>query len=196
MSGLPKLVFENNKDEIVSLLQQGADVNEQDSNGHTALYCACRYNRTEIVEILLHNNNINVNLQSNSGMSPFSSACWNNSYECALLMLQDPRVDINLANNIGWSPLMRAGYTRNTELVQLLISFGRKIDIHKKTTKDYTDKIIMSLKMSVIKSGSTALDIAKQRNRTEVVQLLEQYINNPKETLKLWTNQLNPKGKK
>ena len=43
-----------------------------------------------------------------------------------------------------------------------------------------------------IKSGLTALDLAT----TVVVQLLEQYQNNPKETQKLWRNQLNLKGKK
>ena len=36
-----------------------------------------------------------------------------------------------------------------------------------------------------IKSGSTTLDIvSKQTNRTDVVQLIEQFQNNPKETQK------------
>ena len=48
-----------------------------------------------------------------------------------------------------------------------------------------------------IKSGSTALDIvSKQTNRTDVVQLIEQFQNNPKETQKTLRNQLNLKGKK
>ena len=79
-----------NKEEIVRRLQQGADVNEQGSNGCTALLYACLYNRTEVAEILLKNNNNNVNLQSNSGRSPFSHACANGNYECVLLMIQDP----------------------------------------------------------------------------------------------------------
>ena len=101
-------------------------------------------------------------------------------------MVQDPRVDINLADNIGWSPLMWACYRGRTKIVQLLISFGRKIDIYKKTTEDCQD----------IKSGSTAIDMAKQTNKTDIVKLLEQYQNNPKETQQITRNKLNIKGKK
>ena len=187
MSGLPRLALQNNKkEEIVRLLQNGADVNEKaKSGGQTALWYACWNNHTEIVQILLQNKKINANLQNNDGSSPFNIASYS-SYECALLMLKDARVDINLANTWGWSPLMRACYNGYTKIVQLLISFGRKIDILKKSTKDYYS----------IKSGLTALDIAKQANNTAVVQLLQQYQNNSKETQKTLRNQLNLKGKK
>ena len=182
----PSLAEQNNKEEIVRLLQNGADVNEQNSNGYTALYCDSQFNRTELVEILLKHKKINVNLQNNGdGHSPFWVACRNNSYECVSLMLQDPRVDINLADDLGWSPLIWSCYEGYTKIVQLLISFGRNIDILKKSTEDYYG----------IKSGSTALDVTKQRNKTAVVQLLQQYQNNPKETQKLWRNELNLKGK-
>ena len=108
------------------------------------------------------------------------------SYECVLIMVQDPRVDVNLANKYGISPLMIVCYNGHTKIVQLLISFDRNIDVLKKSTKDYLG----------IKSGSTALDMAKQRNRTDIVQLLEQYQNYPKETQKTIRNQLNLKGNK
>ena len=158
-------------------MQQGANINEKDSNGYTALWWSCLNNHTELVEILLKNKKINVNLQSNDEYSPFSSACASNCYE-VLIMVKDARVDINLADNYGYSPLMRACYWGNTKIVQLLISFGRNIDILKKSTKDDLG----------IKSGSTALDMAKQQNNTDIVQLLQQYQNNPKETQKLWSS--------
>ena len=135
----------------------------------------------------MKNKKINVNLQNNDGESPFLIACANDKrYESARLMVQDPRVDINLANYKGWSPLIDACYRGHTKIVQLLLSFGRKIDILKKSTEDWRD----------IKSGSTALDVAKQENETDIVQLLEQYQNNPKETQKTTRNKLNLKGKK
>ena len=186
MSGLPRLARDNNKEEIVRLLQNGADVNEQDSGGQTALFFAYFANHTELAEILLKHNKINVNLQDDDGDSPFYAACWNDSYECALLMIQDARVDINMADNNGISPLMIACYHGKTEIVQLLISFGRYVDIYKKSTTEWSD----------IKSGSTALGMAKQKNRTDIVQLLQQYQNNPKETQKTTRNELNLKGKK
>ena len=168
-------------------MQQGANINEQDSDGDTALSCACWKNHTELVQILLQNKKINVNLQDKYGSSPFYTACANDHYECVLMMLQDARVDINVANTWGISPLMTACYFGYTKTVKLLISFGRNIDIYEKSTKDNY--------FSGIKSGSTALDLAKQRNKTDIVQLLQQYQNNPKETQKLWRNQLNLKGK-
>ena len=186
LPSLTYLAVLNKKDEIVRLLQQGADINEKDSIGRTALWYACWNTSTEIVEILLQNKKINVNLQDNEGWSPFLLACWNDSYECALLMLKDARVDINLATDKGWSPLMYACCYEYTKTIQLLLSFGRNIDILKKSTKDYI----------VIKSGSTALHVAKQRNNTDIVQLLQQYQNNPKETQQATINELNLKGKK
>ena len=101
-------------------------------------------------------------------------------------MLQDARVDVNLTNNYGISPLMIACNWGYTKIVQLLISFGRNIDILKKSTKDDYG----------IKSGSTALDVAKQENETDIVEMLQQYQNYSKETQKLWRNELNLKGKK
>ena len=184
MCSLPYLSEQNKKEEIVLRLQNGADVNEQDSYGITALCNACLFN-TEIAEILLQDNKINVNLRCNSGSSPLFFACADNIHESILLMLQDARVDVNMANDSGWSPLMGACYFGYTTTVQLLLSSGRSIDIHKKSTKDFG-----------IDSGSTALDIAKQTNKTKIVQLLEQYQKNTKETQKTLRNQLNLKGKK
>ena len=182
---MPRLAEYNEKEEIVQLLQNGANVNEQDKYGYTALWNACANNHTEIAEILLKNKKINTNLQDDGGSSPFYFACYD-SYECVLIMLKDARVNVNLANNQGISPLMVTCYHEHTKTVQLLISFGRNIDILKKSTKDAGD----------IKSGSTALDVAKRRNKTDIVQLLEQYQNNPKETQKTLRNELNLKGKK
>ena len=85
---------------------------------------------------------------------------------------------------------MWACYCGNTKIVQLLISCGRKIDIYRKSTEELYGVDIG------IKSGSTALDAAKQTNSTAVVQLLQQYQNNPKETQQTTRNKLNLKGKK
>ena len=100
-------------------------------------------------------------------------------------MIQDPRVNINMVDKIGWSPLMNACNRGYTKLVQLLISFGRNIDILKRSTIDFYE----------IKSGSTALDLAKKENTKDIVELLEQYQKNPKETQKTLINELNLKGK-
>ena len=53
MSGLAAPTKQNNKEEIVRRLQNGADINEQDKYGETALNSACWKNHTELAEILL-----------------------------------------------------------------------------------------------------------------------------------------------
>ena len=50
-------------------------INEKDGYGNTALFRACWQNHTEILQILLKNDNINVNLRNNYGYSPFLNAC-------------------------------------------------------------------------------------------------------------------------
>ena len=61
MANLPDLADQNQKEEIVRALQQGADANEKDLSGFTAFYYACAYNITDIIEILLENKSVNVN---------------------------------------------------------------------------------------------------------------------------------------
>ena len=38
---------------IKLLIEKGADLNDQDKNGYTPLMWACKYNHTEIIELLL-----------------------------------------------------------------------------------------------------------------------------------------------
>ena len=189
----------NKKEDIKRLIKTGADINEQSSYGQTALYFACENNHTEIIKILLENHHINVNLQDYSEDSPFLRACSWNKYESVFLLIQDARVDVNLPGN-DWSPLMWACWGGKTRVVQLLLSFGRYVDVNKKTTRDYKDS-----KSHIYKAGSTALTIARRKseyddeeikiNKSIIVKLLEQYQSSPAMTQQTLRNQLHLKGK-
>ena len=185
MFNLQLLTEQNKKTEIELSLKKGADVNQQNSNGQTTLYIACFLNRVEIVRILLQTNNIHANLQNIYEYTPFLIACVCNKYQSVLVMIQDARVNVHWTNKNGWSPLICACYRKNVEIVKLLLSFGRGVSLYKKTTRDFLG----------YKAGLTALDIAKKKNKTDVVQVLEEYIHNPIEMQKTLRKQLKVKGK-
>ena len=179
---LADLVYK--KEELIRCLQSGGNINEQNASGYTALWCACDKNRVEIVRLLLDHQNIDVNLQSHAGYSPFLNTCYEGKYESVLLMLQDARTNVNLSDGDGWTPLIHACYKGKIRVVQLLLAFGRFVYLNQKSTGDF----------SQLKSGSTALDIAKQREYIDIVSLLNTYQANPLETQKSLRNQLHLKG--
>ena len=125
------------------------------------LYCACWNNNQEIVQILLQHKTINVNLQNTIENTPFLCACFRGGYENVMTMVQDARVNINLDDDCGCSPLIWACLYGHTKIVKLLLSYGRKIDVHHKTTYYY-----LNLNMS-----STALTPPKKKIKQKLYTL-------------------------
>ena len=171
---LPELAEKNKKTEILTLLKQsGTNVNHQNTYGQSALFMSCWRNYTDLISLLLKHPNIHVNLRNIYGDCPFGRACADGNCDSVKLLLKDPRTDLNLQDNFGITPLMAACmYYGKTHTVQLLLAFGRLIDIDRLVTEK-------NAKVSV---GSSALDIAKQKGKTEIVSLLHEYIANPLET--------------
>ena len=67
-------------DGVKRLIQQGVDVNTNECNNQTALYCACENGNTEVAQYLL-DNGASVNL----GAKPLIAAVRNDCYDCCLL---------------------------------------------------------------------------------------------------------------
>ena len=190
MSSIKQLVQENQKEELIKALSEGADVNQKDKSVNTiqtALHFSCYKSNIDILKTLLEHRYINVNLEDKTGWSAIHVACNFGAYKSVLEMLKDPRVDVNIVDPIGWSALICASYSGEAEVVKLLISFGRNVDVEIKTTFEDSG--------TGTKKGCTALDIARQRNKTNVVSVLEQYQLNPLETRNTLRKQLELEGK-
>ena len=108
MSILPELVQGNHKDQIISFLGNGENVNQKDAEGRTGLYCACEKNYAEIATLLLQQPNVNLYLQQKDGWTALHAACYHGFYPSVQILLQDPRTDLNVLDNVGWTPIMYA----------------------------------------------------------------------------------------
>ena len=68
---------------VVRLLGEGADPNDQDQYGWTAVHIACYTNNHQILSILLEHKNIDVNVRTNINDTPLHVACGHGSLKCA-----------------------------------------------------------------------------------------------------------------
>lgn len=160
---LPPLVAaakERKNDELKRLLKEGAHVNEQDSNGYTALAWASSNGDTDIVKFLLEKG-ANVHLTNKiktgiTGTTPLMRAASYGHVEIANLLIKagakidDQRSDTRTALSI-------AIYKKQKEMVRFLISVGAKLD------QEFTSRGV---------SGMTYLMIAIDGGNKEIVELL------------------------
>jgi len=86
------------------------------------------------------------------------------------LLLKDPRVDTTLDDKDGCTPLWFASSNGKHEVIEWLIASGRNLgDVKNKKGKCKGENY-------------TALEIAREENKTEVVALLERFMSNPAQT--------------
>ena len=99
-SPLHTLSSSSNDPQIINyFLDQGANVNQQDSKGNTAFMNACARNKSDIVNILLPKTS-NINLQNKEGINAIMMAVRSNSID-VLNLLIDKGADLSLKDAKG-----------------------------------------------------------------------------------------------
>ena len=161
--------------EVSSLLGDHPEINvnwaNPDYSQWTPLHIACRYGHAEVVKLLLAHPDINVNWKSSNGRTPLSFGCWNGQVSVVRLLLKDPRVDVNLDDNRGRTPLWWASRFGKHEVIEWLIASDRDIgDVENKKGRRWDGK------------DYTALEIAREQKKTDVVALLERFMVKPTQT--------------
>jgi len=81
------------------------------------------------------------------------------------LLLNDERVDINKGNKSGAPPFLIACLREYIEIMKYLLVCGRRIDINKKDS-----------------DGKTAIDIARERGKMNLVEFIKLFQKNQNET--------------
>jgi len=176
---------QGNIDMAALLIARGADVNTRyESNWHKSDWTPLRYAiqgcNTEMIQLLI-DNGARLDVTDRRGRSLATVAMYNEDREIVELLLAvgadvtiqlaafvgdmekiknliDEGVDINLQNEIGYTPLHYAAMAGNTQVVELLITEGARIDIN--SSEDFKRKVYSPLHLAV------------NYGRTEVVRLL------------------------
>ena len=187
-------------DKVNSLLNAGADVNQKDQADFTPLLCAVFGKKRDVVELLLRNG-ANIEARSCGYVTPLFWACKRGHLDMVKVLVEKgARVNSRSRKNLTWGSEVLENWTNlhaatlmgHLDVVEYLLAHGA--DINAECT--FGDKGITPLQSAawgghadVIKilltkganinhkseGGRTALDLAKQKNRTQIVELLHKH---------------------
>lgn len=151
-------IFYNADIEIIKyLLNCGFDVNKADENKNTPiLYASLYYKNPEIFDILI-SSGANINQRNIIGANSLLISIYNDNIE---ILKKNISIgcNVNSQNNGGWSALMAIALDkRPSEMAHLLIENGADVLLKNKT-------------------GKTALDIAKEYDNKEIIEIINQKI--------------------
>lgn len=130
------------------------DVNSRDRYGYTPIIVAIESGNNEILKLLIENGADLREKHPVFGRLTLHTACYFQNEEAAEILLKaDPSLVNIKSGTDGWTPLQDATLRSNTRLVKLLLSYGANPMI-----KD--------------DNGGTAIDMATQFGKGEIVKLL------------------------
>jgi len=155
----PKTLFyaaaAGNHSAVEEMIRRGADTNERDRYGKTALVYAVTNGKDDLAVVLsLLAAGADVNARNQiDGSTALLKAIDPGGTDLEIRALLDHGADVNSVDNNGWTPLMVASDWGQTTLIELLLNKGANINAKK------TD-------------GKTALMIAAEGGKSEGVELL------------------------
>ena len=159
---------------VSSLLRDYPEINVNWTNPdffqYAALHVASLFGHVEVIKLLLAHPKINVNSKNIDGQTPLSFGCQVGYVSVVEELLKDPHVDVTHDDNMGRTPLWYASREGEHEVIEQLIASGRDLGDVKNKKGNWDGK------------DCTALEIAREKNKTEAVSLLERFMANPIQT--------------
>lgn len=144
---------------VKNLIDKGADVNEKNKNGLSALYLAVKKNYYKITKILLESGAV-VDTQDQNGQTPLFIASMNNNDHIVHLLAQHG-ANMNLKNKNGLAPLHVAIIQGFEKVIATLVENGADVgtvDSGGKSPLDYAKSIAsVSKKEKIIKMLTDSL---------------------------------------
>ena len=111
-------------DAVDRLIAQGAEVNNTNRAGGTALMTAAIQGHSDVVRLLI-SKRATVNAKNNKGWTALMYAAWNGHTDVVKTLLAKG-AEVNAQNNEGWTALMYATWKGQIETVQVLLA-GRAL---------------------------------------------------------------------
>ncbi len=133
-------------------LKGGADVNQSEGDGATALHWAAHRDSAELVKLLL-DAGASARAVNDLGVTPLHLAAANGNAATIKLLL-DKRADVNAAEASGVTPLMEAARSGRVDAVRMLLAHGAQVNARESAR------------------GQTALMWAVSRQHPEIVKVL------------------------
>lgn len=161
--------IENGYIQVLEFLKKNnVNVNTANEYGFTSLMQACKHGKLEIVKFLL-NNEANIHGQNQHGISPLLWAIAEGHFDIVQLLIEKG-ANINSADMSKFTPLMYAAYRGYKNIVQFLLN--NDADVKK-----------------ITQHGKTALSLAQETNRIEIVEILQEHIDKENAKLELANQQ-------
>ncbi|RWF42660.1 MAG: ankyrin repeat domain-containing protein [Mesorhizobium sp.] len=118
-------------------LAAGADINQSDEGGWSALHLAAHNARLAVLEALIAQPEIDVNSRNKWKSTPLSLAAAKGHYDCILALAGHPRIDINArADYYGRTALIEAARNGHLDVVKLLVEHGADVNLADKTGRN------------------------------------------------------------
>lgn len=142
------------------LIDAGADINQQDGIQDSAYLYAGAQGKTEILRYMMEHAKPNQTIVNRYGGNALIPAAEKGHVNNVKLLLKDGHVNIDHQNNFGYTALIEAVALTNgseiyQQIVQELVAFN--------ANKELRDN-----------AGKTALDYAKEKDYTAMIELLEE----------------------
>lgn len=142
-----------------ALINAGADVNKQDTLQDSAYLYAGAQGKTEILAHILENAKPDHQVYNRYGGNALIPAAEKGHLANVKLLLADGKADINHQNNFGYTALIEAvALTDGSKVYQQIVQELLAYNANKELRDD---------------NGMTALEYAKDRGYTEMIELLE-----------------------
>ena len=157
MSGLTLLLcaaVHGHERVVELLLQHGAEINLQSSDGATALMLAAGQGHERVVDLLIRRG-VELNLQNSDGGTTLMAAA-SQGHERVVELLIRRGAELNLQNSKGGTALMYAASLNHTAVVRRLLRAGADVAAR-------------------AENNMTALQAAKEKGHAECVRVIEEH---------------------
>jgi len=188
---------ENDKNTIFFLIDKGADINTQPPTGNTPLILASIYGHKDVIEYLI-DKQVNLNVQNNYGLSALMDAIINRHPDIAELLIKKG-ADVTLKSNYGETALNIAAVSGYVDTAKQIIekfialnpnnkeALGKFLDTQNRDGNTALIEAVENNRAKIVQfllnegvnrnlrnnQNLNALDIARQKQNQEIIQLLE-----------------------